>query len=66
LTVFVSAARDTSFGVGAAWKEHSDWKTKAWSLGKYLTETDAVSFGIDMVVKSLLSLLEVTNLDTLR
>jgi hypothetical protein len=61
LTVFVSAAKDTSFGVAAAWKEHSGWKTKAWSLGKYLMETDAVAFVIDMVVKSLLSMLEETN-----
>jgi hypothetical protein len=61
LTVFVNVARDTSFGVGAAWKEHSGWKTKAWSLCKYLTKTDAVSFGVDMVVESLLSMLEETD-----
>lgn len=32
-----------------------------WSLGKYLTETDAALLGIDIVVKSLLSMLEGTN-----
>lgn len=39
-------------------RERSGWKTKAWSLGKFLTESDAILFGISMVTKSLLSILK--------
>lgn len=58
LVLFIVAAKDISFGVGAAWKERSGWKTKAWSLGKYVTARDAILFGIDinLVTKSLLSI----------
>jgi hypothetical protein len=48
MTLFVRAAKDASFGVGAAWKERNCWKTKAASLGKHLTEADAALFGISM------------------
>jgi hypothetical protein len=46
MTLFVRAAKDASFGIGAAWKERNGWKTKAVSLGKHLTEADAALFGI--------------------
>jgi hypothetical protein len=58
LTLFVIAVKDISFGVGVAWMDGSGWKTKAWSLGKYLTESDAVLFGINMVTKNLLSIIK--------
>jgi hypothetical protein len=58
LTLSIIAVKDISFGVGAAWMERSGWKTKAWSLGKFLTESDAVLFGINMVTKSLVSILK--------
>jgi hypothetical protein len=60
-TLFVSAKKDTSFGVGAAWKEGNDWKTKSAPLGKYLTESEAVLFAINMVAKDLLQTLSRTN-----
>jgi hypothetical protein len=55
--LFIIAVKDISFSVGVAWMDGSGWKTKAWSLGKYLTEGDAVLFGINMVTKNLLSIL---------
>jgi ribonuclease HI len=60
-TLFISTKKDASFGVGAAWSEGNDWKTKAASLGKYITESDAVSFAISMVVKDLVQTLSRTN-----
>jgi hypothetical protein len=60
-TLFVSAKKGTSFGVGAAWKEGNDWKTKSAPLGKYLTESEAVLFAINMVAKDLLQTLSRTN-----
>lgn len=60
-TLFIIAVKDVSVGVGAAWIDGSSWKTKAWSLGKYLTENDAVLFGINMVTKNLLSILKRAN-----
>jgi len=60
-TLFISTRKDASFGVGAAWSEGDVWKTKAASLGKYTTESDAVSFAISMVVKDLLQTLSRTN-----
>jgi hypothetical protein len=53
----VGAVRDIDFGVSVIWKERSGWKTEGWSLGRYLRETGAVLFGIDMVGKSLVSIL---------
>ena len=61
MTLFVRAAKDASFGVGAAWKERNGWKTKVASLGKHLIEADAALFGISMVGKDLLSNLLRTN-----
>jgi hypothetical protein len=55
LTLFVRTTKDSSLGVGAAWKERDGWKTKAASLGKHLTGMDAALFGISMVGKDLLS-----------
>jgi hypothetical protein len=52
MTLFVRTTKNTSFGVGAAWKERDGWKTKAASLGKHLAETDAALFGITMLLKS--------------
>jgi hypothetical protein len=49
-TLFVELAKDVSIGVGAAWKERDGWNTKAVSLGKYVTETDAMSSAIGMVL----------------
>lgn len=60
-TLFIDARKDVSFGVGAAWKESNGWKTKAASLGKYVTESEAVLFAIDMVAKGLLPILSRTN-----
>lgn len=56
-TPFMNTSKDVSFGVGAVWREADGWKTKAISLGKYLTEADAALFGIGMVMKDLLSIL---------
>jgi hypothetical protein len=61
MTLFVRATKDASFGVGAAWKERNGWKTKAASLGNYLTEMNAALFGISMVGKDLLPNLSRTN-----
>ena len=56
-TLFVELAKDVSVGVGAAWKERDGWKTRAASLGKYITETDATIFAIDTALKQLLQIL---------
>lgn len=61
VTSFIIAVKDISFGVGVAWMEGSGWQTKAWSFGKYLTESDAVSFGINMVTKNLLFILKIAD-----
>jgi len=61
VTLFVGAKKDVSFGVGAAWKESNGWKTKAASLGKFVTESEAVLSAIDMVAKVLLPILSRTN-----
>lgn len=52
-TLFVELAKDVSVGVGAAWKERDGWKTRAASLGKYITETDATIFAIGIALKQL-------------
>lgn len=52
-TLFVELAKDGSVGVGAAWTERDGWKPRAASLGKYITETDATIFAIDMALKQL-------------
>jgi hypothetical protein len=59
-TLFVELAKDVSIGVGAAWKERDSWKTKAASLGKYVTETDATSSAIGMVLEDLPQILSRT------
>lgn len=56
-TLFVELANDVSVGVGVAWKERDGWKTRAASLGKYITETDATIFAIDMALKQLPSII---------
>lgn len=61
LTIFVGATKDVSYGVGAAWRERREWKTKASSLGKYMTKADAALFAIGMVVKGLLTVLHRAN-----
>jgi hypothetical protein len=53
MTLFVSANNDATFGVGAVWEERNGWKTKAVSLGKYLTETDVALFAASTVIKDL-------------
>lgn len=50
-----------SFGVGAAWKERDGRKSRTMSLGRYLTETGAVAFAIDMVLKEYTSILSKTD-----
>jgi hypothetical protein len=57
LTLFVSTAKDVSFGAGVAWREQYAWKTKASSLGNYTTTTDAALFAIGMAAKNLISVL---------
>ncbi|KAL1581840.1 hypothetical protein WHR41_09430 [Cladosporium halotolerans] len=57
LTIFVSATKDVSCGVGAAWRERHEWKTRTSSLGKYTTPADAALFAINMAVKDLPRLL---------
>lgn len=52
-TLFVETAQDVCFGVGATWKARDGWKSKSMPLGKYLTEVDAASFAISMVLKDL-------------
>lgn len=54
MTLFVGANKDVGFSAGATWKERDGWKTKAQSLGKYLTESDVALFAISMVMKDLL------------
>jgi glyoxylate carboligase len=54
-------AKEVTFGVGAAWKTRDGWKSKTISLGKYLTEADAASFAIGMVLKDLLAILSKTD-----
>jgi hypothetical protein len=49
-TLFVETAEDVGFGIGPAWKVRDGWKSKALSLGKYLTEADAASFAIGVVL----------------
>jgi hypothetical protein len=53
----VSAAKDMSFGVGAAWRERHAWKTKASSLGKHITTADAALVAIGMTRKDLIVIL---------
>jgi hypothetical protein len=57
LTLFVSTIQNISFGVGAAWKERGEWKTRVSSLGKHITTADAALFAIDMVLGNLASTL---------
>jgi hypothetical protein len=59
-TLFVELAKDVSIGVGASWKERDGWKTKAASLGRYVTETDATSSAIGMVLEDLPQILSRT------
>jgi hypothetical protein len=61
MTMFVELARDVSVSVGAAWKAQGGWKTRAASLGKYLTATDATAFAIGMALKDLPPILSRTN-----
>lgn len=61
ITLFVETAKDVGFGVGAAWRVRDGWKSKAMSLGKYLTEVDAVSFAIGIVFKDLPAILSRTD-----
>lgn len=60
-TLFVELAKDVSVGVGAAWKERDGWKTRAASLGKYITETDTTIFAIGMALKQLPRILSRTS-----
>lgn len=57
VTIFVSAAKDVSYGVAVAWRQQRGWKTKASSLGKYITIHDAAVFAIGMVVKDITQIL---------
>lgn len=57
LTLFVKTVKDASYGVSAAWKERSVWKTIASSLGKYSTAADAALFAIDMAMRDLIPIL---------
>lgn len=57
LTIFVSATKDVGYGAAAAWRERREWKTKASSLGKYMTTADAALFAISMVVKGVVPVL---------
>jgi hypothetical protein len=57
MTLFISAKKEVSFGVAAAWKERNGWRPKAVPLGKYLTESDAALFAISMVTDDLLLVL---------
>lgn len=57
ITLFVNTAKGVTFGAGAAWRERNGWKTKAMSIGKFLTETDAAVFAIAMATKDLLPIL---------
>jgi hypothetical protein len=60
-TLFVELTKDISVGVGAAWKERDGWKTKTASLGRYVTESDATSFAIGMVLEDLSQMLSRTS-----
>jgi hypothetical protein len=57
LTLFVSTAKDVSFGAGVACCSLHAWKTKASSLGNYTTTTDAALFAIGMAAKNLILVL---------
>lgn len=61
LTLFVSTAKDVSFGLGIAWRERHVWKTKMSSLGNHITTTDAALFAIGIGVKNLISILSRAN-----
>lgn len=61
LTLFVSTAKDVSFGVGIAWRERCTWKTKGSSLGNHITTVDAALFAIGMGMKDLISILSRTD-----
>lgn len=54
LTIFVSATKDVSYGMEAAWRERHLWKTKASSLDKYVTAADAALFAVDMIMRDLI------------
>jgi hypothetical protein len=66
MNLFIGAKKEASFGVGAAWKERNGWKTKAVSLGKYLTESDDALFAISKVTEELFSVLSRTTTNGLR
>jgi hypothetical protein len=57
LTLFVSAPKDMSFGVGAAWRERHAWKAEASSLGKHITTADTALIAIGMTMKDLIVIL---------
>lgn len=57
ITLFTRATNNVSFCVAAAWKEPNGLKTKAISLGKYLTEADAALSAIGMLMEDLLPIL---------
>ena len=56
-TLFVSTAKDVSFGVGVAWRERRAWKTKVSSKGSYITAADAALVAIGMVMQNLTTIL---------
>lgn len=60
-TISVETARDLGLGVGAAWRERDEWKSRTMSLARYVTETDAAVFAIGMVLKELPSILSKTS-----
>lgn len=61
LTLFVSTAKDASFGLGVAWREQYAWTTNMSSLGNHITTADAVLFAVGMDVKNLISILSRTD-----
>lgn len=54
LMIFVSATKDVSYGMEAAWRERHVWKTKASSLDKHVTAADAALFTVDMIMRDLI------------
>jgi hypothetical protein len=63
-TLFVETAKEVSFGVRASWKARDRWKSKSMPLDKYLTEADAASFAISMVLEDLPAVLSKTDNQT--
>lgn len=61
MIVRVEVAKDVNVGLGASWKDLDGLKSRAMSLGRYTTETDASISAIGMAFRELPSILSKTS-----